>query len=228
MARDVLSMLGSTSRAKVTKPEPRKHSPSTTLVVLLLFDRRWKISSSRHLISNLPKHNTLEAKSVKVALFDLDYTLVKTLTGARFPRGKDDWRWWNLGVAKQLEEYSKDHLVVIFSNQGAVVAKQEAKLYQNFIQRVNGVVAGTKLERVVVYAAPKNQDKLMRKPDIGMWRELEEYLTKAGCKIDIEGLFFVGDAAGRPGDHSDSDKIFAENVGVKFKTPEEVFRDQDP
>jgi bifunctional polynucleotide phosphatase/kinase len=43
--------------------------------------------------------------------------------------------------------------------------------------------------------------------------------------VDVGSCFYVGDAAGRPGDHADSDKQFAANIGVTFKTPEELFGD---
>ena len=39
----------------------------------------------------------------------------------------------------------------------------------------------------------------------------------------VSNSFFVGDALGRPGDWSDSDKEFAINAGLSIKTPEEVF-----
>ncbi|KAE8258744.1 hypothetical protein A4X13_0g1478 [Tilletia indica] len=38
--------------------------------------------------------------------------------------------------------------------------------------------------------------------------------------------FYVGDAAGRPNDHSDVDRKWASNVGVKFFTPEQYFTDK--
>lgn len=36
-------------------------------------------------------------------------------------------------------------------------------------------------------------------------------------------IFFVGDAAGRPNDHSSADRLFADNIGIPFFTPEEFF-----
>jgi bifunctional polynucleotide phosphatase/kinase len=36
----------------------------------------------------------------------------------------------------------------------------------------------------------------------------------------MEVSYYVGDAAGRPGDHSDSDRKWALNVGLPFFTPE--------
>jgi len=38
--------------------------------------------------------------------------------------------------------------------------------------------------------------------------------------IDMAESYFVGDAAGRPGDHSGTDRKWAVNAGLKFYTPE--------
>jgi len=43
--------------------------------------------------------------------------------------------------------------------------------------------------------------------------------------VDLAQSFFVGDAAGRPGDHSDVDSGFAKTVGLRFMTPEQCFGD---
>lgn len=40
-----------------------------------------------------------------------------------------------------------------------------------------------------------------------MWNELlDDYNLNVGEGVDLENSFFVGDAAGRPGDHSNSDR----------------------
>jgi len=39
----------------------------------------------------------------------------------------------------------------------------------------------------------------------------------------MSSSFYVGDFAGREGDKAASDKEFAENLGIKFYTPEEFF-----
>jgi len=36
--------------------------------------------------------------------------------------------------------------------------------------------------------------------------------------------FFVGDAAGRRGDHSNSDRQWAYNAGLPFYVPEDLFK----
>jgi len=88
-----------------------------------------------------------------------------------------------------------------------------------------------------------SQRDQFRKPMPGMWYELEKIFKDEGVEIrmfssvsfvysdgnqsyaDKDASFFVGDAAGRkyPGgktDFSSTDRKWAENVGLKFLTPE--------
>jgi len=73
-----------------------------------------------------------------------------------------------------------------------------------------------------------------RKPRPGIWEWLE--LRGNGVKIDKDKSFYCGDAAGREAgfiagrkkDFSCSDRLFAENVGIKFYTPEEFFLGHKP
>ena len=44
-------------------------------------------------------------------------------------------------------------------------------------------------------------------------------------EINKKESFFVGDAVGRNSDYSDVDLKFAENIGIKCFTPEEIFFD---
>jgi bifunctional polynucleotide phosphatase/kinase len=80
-----------------------------------------------------------------------------------------------------------------------------------------------------------------RKPMPGMWYELENLFGKDGIEIgvlfpryvlvclhllmkyystDKSASFCVGDAAGREKDFASSDRKWADNVGIKFSTPE--------
>ena len=42
-------------------------------------------------------------------------------------------------------------------------------------------------------------------------------------KIKKDKSFFIGDAIGRQHDYSDSDKVFAENIGIPCYCPEQIF-----
>lgn len=205
----------------------------------------------------------LPAKNkVAVAAFDLDSTLVDTKSPTPFPRNGSDWRWLFAntktgiqklaGVANPIENTKKaeeqqpkvievavqgptPYIVVIFSNQGGVVTKPDAKRYKYLKERI-GQIAHDLQAPFWFYAATKeskltetksqdvsNKPVSFRKPAIGMWLHFVEELKEAGVEIDFEQSFFVGDAAGRPKDFSDSDLKFANTIGLRFHTPEEFF-----
>ncbi|RAL64556.1 hypothetical protein DID88_002030 [Monilinia fructigena] len=70
---------------------------------------------------------------------------------------------------------------------------------------------------------------------MGMWKELlEDFDIHAPGDLNLQESIFVGDAAGRdasterPKDFSCSDRNFAENIGIKFYTPEEYFLREAP
>lgn len=56
-----------------------------------------------------------------------------------------------------------------------------------------------------IYAATQHDE--YRKPRTGMWKEfLDDYDLDIDDRLDLQESFFVGDAAGRPGDHSCVDR----------------------
>lgn len=82
----------------------------------------------------------------------------------------------------------------------------------------------------MIFLAATESDQY-RKPALGMWKYcLEKVFT--GQKVDMEGSFYCGDAAGRPAsgtrkkDFTDTDIKFAKNIGIRFLTPEQFFLDE--
>ena len=65
----------------------------------------------------------------------------------------------------------------------------------------------------VILAATK--EDIYRKPNIG-WLSTLQFTDKSKS-------FYCGDAAGRPDDFSDSDIKFAQNAGLTFYLPEQIF-----
>lgn len=249
MAKDVLSMLGTRTLPKpkvssrITKSATKPTNPQNLLTTAFKSDPfpfRWKVVGT-HLITNTPPSKFLGESPIKIAAFDLDGTIVTTKSGLSFARGADDWRWLDDNVPHKLIQLRKDdYAIALFTNQGAVVAGTgpKSKSYRNFCTRVNLIheqLVGLDSEwKMMVFASPKkpassnelgDRHTSMRKPQVGMWSEFEKFFESQGTAIDKYSSFFVGDAAGRKSDFLNSDKQFAENVGIKFYVPEEFWRE---
>ena len=100
--------------------------------------------------------------------------------------------------------------VVIFSKQKMIkiqkVIKQgqsESKSLSNCKEKLAAVMTQLDIP-ISVYAA--TTDPEYRKPRLGMWREFQDDYDLDVLGIDLKESFFVGDAAGRPADHSNVDR----------------------
>lgn len=159
--------------------------------------------------------------STKVAAFDLDSTLI--IPGATAGRKKAaaadaSWKWWNDAVPKKLAELAKTHTIVVFSNQSGLSGKKADEQRETLEKKIAEIEKALGISTIFFYFASGHD--YCRKPAIGMW---QMFLNQAG--LAPPGAFYVGDAAGRPGDHSASDAFFAHNCGIEFYTPEAYFLD---
>nr|XP_022916240.1 uncharacterized protein F21D5.5 [Onthophagus taurus] len=163
-------------------------------------------------------------KDLKVAGFDMDGTLITTKSGQRFPVDYKDWKLWSPEVKLKLNRLSdKGYMIVIFSNQ-LRLGKENAKYVPFFKKKIENI---SKEFNVPLKAFIATQRDIYRKPAPGMW----DVLKRSYPNINDDESIFVGDAAGREKnwgvgkkkDHSLADRLFALNIGIKFKTPEEFF-----
>ncbi|OJJ02937.1 hypothetical protein ASPVEDRAFT_42469 [Aspergillus versicolor CBS 583.65] len=194
----------------------------------------WRIVNNSLIVGKFSPESSQERKASdkpRIAAFDFDSTLVSTASGNRFPRNAADWKWWNQGVRSKLQKLNTDgYHVTIISNQKAISLKKDkkgddSKSLINFKERVSAVMKELDFP-LSVYAA--TEDDEYRKPRIGMWREFFDDYDLDVSGIDTPASIFVGDAAGRPTDHSSVDRGFAANASIPFKTPEEFFLDAPP
>lgn len=167
------------------------------------------------------------SSSTRIAAYDLDGTLIRTVSGNVFPKHIDDWQLNYGSITTKLKHLHENGFkIVIFTNQAGVsLGKTDINDFKKKLQTIISRLS------VPVQAFVAVKHGKYRKPKTGMWDVLTEYKND-GVEIDLTSSFFVGDAAGRPEqktpvkrrkDHSLADRLFAINVGLNFHTPEEHF-----
>jgi bifunctional polynucleotide phosphatase/kinase len=145
----------------------------------------------------------------KMASFDYDWTLVNPKNGGTFPKSIKDWVWLYPEIPKKLKElYEDDYMIVIFTNQSKEWKCQQISLVMKTLEIPVFIVIATEKETY--------------KPNPVLLKNL-----LGENNIDKDKSFFVGDALGRPTDFSDSDKMFALNIGIKCYSPEDIFVDRN-
>ncbi|KAI0027835.1 polynucleotide kinase 3 phosphatase-domain-containing protein [Vararia minispora EC-137] len=153
--------------------------------------------------------------SSKVAMFDLDGTIIESQFGKGKRNGSSSgWKWWKSVVPKRLKELQEQgYSIAIISNQ-----KVKGRVLEDFKNKIPSIAKAIPDIPFHIFAATSADG--FRKPMVGIWRELERIFAEDGITVDRKISFFVGDAAGRAEDFASTDRKFAENIGVEFHTPE--------
>ncbi|KAH8518709.1 hypothetical protein H0E87_000522 [Populus deltoides] len=160
--------------------------------------------------------------SNKIAAFDFDGCLAKTSVKRV---GADAWSIMFPSIPeKLLSLYNDGFKLVIFTNESNIDRWKNKRqvAVDSKIGRLNNFIKHVKVP-IQVFIACGYDGKVedpFRKPKPGMWQNggLIWLLILCVCRS-----FYVGDAAGRPNDHSDADIKFAKVIGLKFHVPEDYF-----
>lgn len=162
----------------------------------------------------------------KAAGFDIDFTVIKTASGRKFATGANDWEWWDDSVPDRLRQLDAEgYRVIFFTNQGGIEKMKVTP--ESITTKIEAIITKLGVPVLAFVCTGENQ---YRKPSTKMWEFWEDKCNQ-GIKVDRSECVYVGDAAGRPKewapgkpkDFSCSDRKFAVNLGVAFKTPEEFF-----
>ena len=140
-----------------------------------------------------------------MASFDYDWTTVNPKNGKTFPSDINDWQWLYPSVPEKIKQYyNNGFMIVIFTNQSKQWKCEQIQLVAKILD----------IPIFIVIAI----EKCDYKPNIILLNTLI-----GDNKINKKESFFVGDALGRKTDFSDCDRLFAENIGIQWHSPESIF-----
>ena len=150
----------------------------------------------------------------KVLFIDLDGTLIKTISGKTFPEDITDFRI-QLPVLNKIKE-KMPNLVGLFvvTNQGGIGKFVSDHDFDTKILSITNFSTSYLLCEVgdYMYCPSNDNNDLLRKPNVGML----EAMCESWYFSNKQEMLMIGDASGKPGDFSDSDKKCAENFGIDY------------
>ena len=160
-------------------------------------------------------------KEYNVIFADLDGTLINTISGETFPKGIWDMkiRFDVLDAIKALHP----QYILIVSNQGGIesgfVDADNFRAKSEYIARA--IREYCDCECYGMYCTTNDKTDLYRKPNVRMLADLLE--TYVGDDFDCikQKSLMIGDASGKEGQFSDSDKKTAENFGIDYMDVED-------
>jgi len=151
----------------------------------------------------------------------MDGTIITTKSGRVFPKDGDDWKFISADTRTKLKTYFLDNpdtkFLIITNQAGIGKGKTDIKSFQRKIEAITSAIG---IPVLVFVATGKNE---FRKPLTAIY-DLYIKDWNEGLQVNLEESFFCGDAAGRKKDHSKVDRLFALNLGIPFKLPEQFFR----
>ena len=160
-------------------------------------------------------------KNKTVIFCDLDGTLIETISGETFPMGIWDMRI-KFDVLDAIKKLNPEYILIV-SNQGSIES--------GFVDEDNFLAKSGYITRAVreycdcecydMHCLTNNKSNPYRKPNIGMLECLLE--EHAGDDFDYikQKSLMIGDASGKAGQFSDSDKKTAENFGIDYMDVED-------
>ena len=152
----------------------------------------------------------------KIVFTDLDDTLIETISGETFPKGVWDMRI-KFDVLDKIKQLNPEW-VYIATNQGGIgkfVNKQNYENKLNYIISCLKEYIGCKVDGTYCPFADKSNP--MRKPNTGMFYSfIDNNKIYPNTNFNLSDCLMIGDASGKPGDFSSSDKEFAENLKIDY------------
>ncbi len=161
----------------------------------------------------------MDYKNKKVLFIDLDSTLIKTISGKTFPEDITDFRVQLPVLDKIIEKMPNLEMFFIVSNQGGLKTIIDKHLFQSKIYAIENICRGYLGSRLdylsfidSLCCCSMDKNNTYRKPNTGMLEQLyNQYRVES-----TNECIMIGDASGKPGDFSDSDKRCASRFFIDY------------
>ena len=155
-------------------------------------------------------------KNKNILFCDLDGTLIETISGDTFPKGIWDMKL-RFDVLDAIKKLNPEYVLIV-SNQGGIESgfvdakKFETKLF--YIIESIGEYCGC--ECYAMYCDTNNESDPYRKPNTKMLETLLDDFVGDDFDFIKQKSLMIGNASGKEGQFSDSDKKTAENFGIDY------------
>ena len=155
-------------------------------------------------------------KKYEVIFADLDGTLIETISGEAFPKGIWDMKI-RFDVLDSIKKLNPEYILIV-SNQGGIERGLVYRGHFNikFQYICQSIEEYCKCSCYGYYCTSNDIKYHFRKPNVGML----DYLTELYVGDDFDSIkpksIMIGDASGKEGQFSDSDKKTAENFGIDY------------
>lgn len=165
----------------------------------------------------------------KVALYDLDGTLIVSKSGRRYPTSVSDVLFASDDIPQLFEARRRDGWTVAIVTNQSRWSDPDIQSKVSYVLNVLKAINGWTPHCLVSTASHRAKDDPHRKPARGLYDVL---LSKMGLTHDaIVETYVCGDAVGSEDEYppytwSDSDKKFADAIGARFVRPLDEFPPQ--
>ena len=158
-------------------------------------------------------------KKYKVIFSDLDGTLIETISGKTFPKGIWDMKI-RFDVLDKIKKIKPECLLIV-TNQGGIekgfVNRRNFEFKMEYLCR--SIKEYTEIPVEYSYCEKNAPTYKYRKPNTGMLDSLMYKMINRGIienGTETDKMLMIGDASGKDGQFSDSDKKTAENYCIDY------------
>lgn len=125
----------------------------------------------------------------KIAAYDMDNTIIKTVSGLVFPKNIDDWQLNYSSIPNKLKTlHANGFKICVFTNQAGI---ESGKTSVDEMKRKIFMISQRLSVPCQFFMATGSN--MYRKPRIGMWKALVEQFND-DVPVDMKLSFYVGDA----------------------------------